>query len=205
MKQRYLVVYDYGMGGLWAYVVASSPAQIVHRFPELTVFESKPEWMADDSPELDGIAVEDIDEPGAFLGSLLTARNVEHWQRVVEEIVESLHQDGEWARWIPPHVADGVTPIDVSGIPIFDARSRRTDRAFRIIEHTASGSEPAVAAWVETYEDGDYDRSVLPRDELFISLSLSEESTAVARELLTKWMTPETTVDGMRVFIDERT
>jgi hypothetical protein len=39
-----LVAYDDGMGALWAYVPASSAAEIAVRFPELTVFESKPEW-----------------------------------------------------------------------------------------------------------------------------------------------------------------
>jgi hypothetical protein len=65
VKQRHLVVHDYGRGGLWAYVVASSPAEILERFPELTVFESKPDWMTDDSPELDGIPVEEVDPRGA--------------------------------------------------------------------------------------------------------------------------------------------
>jgi len=74
VKRPYLVLYDYGMGGLWAYVVAVSPAEIVDRFPELTVFESRPEWMTDDSPELVDIATEDIDEPRSFLGALLAGR-----------------------------------------------------------------------------------------------------------------------------------
>ncbi len=28
MKQRYLVCYDYGQGGVWAYIAATSPEKI---------------------------------------------------------------------------------------------------------------------------------------------------------------------------------
>ena len=42
---KYLVMYDYGQGGVWAFVRADSTDQIRQEFPELTVFEQAPVWM----------------------------------------------------------------------------------------------------------------------------------------------------------------
>ena len=47
MRDAYLVLYDYGTGGVWSYLRADSPQQIVERFPALKVYESPPEWMTD--------------------------------------------------------------------------------------------------------------------------------------------------------------
>jgi hypothetical protein len=35
MKREYLVLYDYGMGGVWAYLTAENEDQIRERFPQL--------------------------------------------------------------------------------------------------------------------------------------------------------------------------
>ena len=42
MKRRFLVNYDYGMGGAWALVLAESTEDLVSRFPELTVVTEHP-------------------------------------------------------------------------------------------------------------------------------------------------------------------
>jgi hypothetical protein len=62
--QEFLVCYDYGTGGLWAYVWASSVESIRVRFPELTVYESEPpfwnqamEAYTKGYPSLDDLAV----------------------------------------------------------------------------------------------------------------------------------------------------
>jgi hypothetical protein len=45
MRQRpYLVAYDYGAGGVWAYVVAPSREAISQLYPELTIFDVPPPW-----------------------------------------------------------------------------------------------------------------------------------------------------------------
>ena len=44
-KTPFLVVYDYGQGGVWGYVLARSSNQISARFPELTVVDEPPTWM----------------------------------------------------------------------------------------------------------------------------------------------------------------
>jgi len=48
MKERFLVVHDYGMGGLWGVMSARSESEIVENFPALKVIESRPAWMSDD-------------------------------------------------------------------------------------------------------------------------------------------------------------
>lgn len=47
-QPRFLVVYDYGQGGVWAYVLADSRADILACYPELTVVEGPPSWMSDE-------------------------------------------------------------------------------------------------------------------------------------------------------------
>ena len=44
----FLVVYDYGTGGVWGIAKAASEAEITRRFPELKVVHDWPDWMADE-------------------------------------------------------------------------------------------------------------------------------------------------------------
>src|SRR5690348_682893 len=119
-----------------------------------------------------------------------------YWELLVSSIANSLGQTGEWPRWIPRQYADG-TPMEADGNPIFDGRSERLDRAFRIIQHRPIGDDVEIAAWLKTYEAEYTD---LPRHELVINLSLSQESADLARVLLRKWMSPEATPDEMLRF-----
>ena len=53
MRKPFLVLYDYGQGGVWAYLLADSFEQIRTEFPQLRVYDQPPEWM--DRAELDAI------------------------------------------------------------------------------------------------------------------------------------------------------
>jgi hypothetical protein len=44
-KQRYLVVYDYGQGGVWAFVWARSASEIEATFRDVKVVEDVPSWL----------------------------------------------------------------------------------------------------------------------------------------------------------------
>ena len=44
-KRRFLVVYDYGQGGVWAFVWARSAEEIRRTFRDLRVVESMPPWL----------------------------------------------------------------------------------------------------------------------------------------------------------------
>jgi hypothetical protein len=48
-KQRYLVVYDYGQGGVWAFVRARSAAEVEDTFRDLKVVENMPSWLTGDA------------------------------------------------------------------------------------------------------------------------------------------------------------
>jgi hypothetical protein len=63
VKRRFLVVYDYGQGGVWAFVLATSANAIVERFPELQVIDEIPRWMDDDLRRKLESETQDVDEP----------------------------------------------------------------------------------------------------------------------------------------------
>jgi hypothetical protein len=46
--REFLVVYDYGMGGLWPIMIAPSVEAIAAVHPELAVAEERPAWMDDE-------------------------------------------------------------------------------------------------------------------------------------------------------------
>jgi hypothetical protein len=77
MKRTYLAVFDYGMGGLWAHVAATSPDEITRVYPELTVFEEPPNWMSEaQRAEIEARGIVDLERPGdsTLLREVLEAR-----------------------------------------------------------------------------------------------------------------------------------
>ena len=44
-EREFLVVYDYGMGGVWGLARAQSEGEILRAFPELKVVHEAPDWM----------------------------------------------------------------------------------------------------------------------------------------------------------------
>ena len=45
--KKFLVVYDYGTGGLWAVLYAPSEAKILKEYPFLEIMPTRPDWMGD--------------------------------------------------------------------------------------------------------------------------------------------------------------
>jgi hypothetical protein len=73
MKKGYLVVYDYGSGGVWAVVWARSPQEINQRYPDLEVLEQHPAWMPEAQYETIRTRMTfDFDEPSGWLAGLRT-------------------------------------------------------------------------------------------------------------------------------------
>lgn len=126
-----------------------------------------------------------------------------YWNRLIHDIEDSLGQNGEWQHWILDRYPDGER-VEMDGNPIYDGRSRKLDRAIRIVQHRSAGGDPEIVAWVEKHEEEYYELSEFPRTELVLNLSLSEESGQIARQLLRMWMTPTTTAEDMKRFIRER-
>jgi hypothetical protein len=48
MKKQYLVVYDYGTGGVWALIAARSELEILQKYPDLEIVKERPQWMTDE-------------------------------------------------------------------------------------------------------------------------------------------------------------
>jgi hypothetical protein len=75
-EQRYLVARDYGMGGIWRYVLARSSDEIRGRFPELVVVDEEPDWMTDELRARLEALVEPLDDPppDGLLATVLAER-----------------------------------------------------------------------------------------------------------------------------------
>jgi hypothetical protein len=125
----------------------------------------------------------------------------QYWEALVADVSESMNQADEWHPWCPRTYADGRSfPPEMRGNPIADGRSERLNRGFKVIQMRPVGNEVEIAAWVASYEPED---TALPRHELFINLTLTQESADFARLLLRKWMHAETTPADMKNFIED--
>jgi hypothetical protein len=62
VKEHFLCCADYGTGGIWLYIVATRPDDIVASYPELTVIDLRPAWMTDEYEPGDDMTF-DIDQP----------------------------------------------------------------------------------------------------------------------------------------------
>jgi hypothetical protein len=76
-KKEFLILYDYGSGGLWGVMRAHSAEEIFARYPELTVERKRPEWMTDAGFEdISRAETHDIDdEPHGLVKVLLADRS----------------------------------------------------------------------------------------------------------------------------------
>ncbi len=45
--KEFLVLYDYGQGGLWAVVRAKAKSDVETKFSGISVLDNKPTWMSD--------------------------------------------------------------------------------------------------------------------------------------------------------------
>jgi hypothetical protein len=76
MRREFLVVYDYGVGGVWGYLNAESPEQIAGRYPELTVVDVRPAWLEDEEERRirEFMSVDIDDSSNEFLATLRKGR-----------------------------------------------------------------------------------------------------------------------------------
>jgi hypothetical protein len=75
---EFLVVYDYGTGGVWGLVEARSEAEIVSAFPELKVMHERPQWLTTEQEEKirskSSFALDVVGTYPAWIRSLLDER-----------------------------------------------------------------------------------------------------------------------------------
>jgi hypothetical protein len=100
VKTRYLAVHDYGMGGIWGYVLASSPEEITERYPEVQIVEEQPSWLTGELREGLERRVEDIDEPRrlGLLGIVLRGRNPPERPTTTDRLV-MWHRENRGVSW----------------------------------------------------------------------------------------------------------
>jgi len=121
-----------------------------------------------------------------------------YWRDMVEDIATDHRQRGEWQPFLVRFFRNG-TPMPRDGNPIYDARSERLLRALQIIQWPPdSRDHAAISAWLDSF-DHSADGGTGPTDELFINLVLSKESAVRARELIERWMSPETSFEEMEM------
>ena len=70
VKNRYLTVYDYGMGGVWVYITARSPDEITTKYPGLNVVLELPSWMTPNEEPEENMTFDIDDPPSGWLSSL---------------------------------------------------------------------------------------------------------------------------------------
>lgn len=71
MKQKFLVVHDYGTGGIWYYILARSKEEIESKFPGFEIVEEEPAWL-DEKTKLTFECVDIDDEPkDAYLKAMM--------------------------------------------------------------------------------------------------------------------------------------
>lgn len=75
-QTTFLVMDDYGTGGIWMYIHAQSAAQITERYPRLKVFTGWLDWMTPDRliPIIWNLSAYDIDHPTGYLAILEAKR-----------------------------------------------------------------------------------------------------------------------------------
>ena len=75
-KQEFLILYDYGSGGLWGVMRARSAKEILTKYPELSIEAERPAWLTDDvMADIRRAETHDIDdEPRGLLRAVLADR-----------------------------------------------------------------------------------------------------------------------------------
>jgi len=76
MKREFLVLYDYGTGGIWAFLLADTEHQVRTRFPELRIVTERPSWLTEEEERLlrERLTVDIDDLAHPFLKSLIRGR-----------------------------------------------------------------------------------------------------------------------------------
>jgi hypothetical protein len=122
------------------------------------------------------------------------------WQERIEQAARA-HGQGTWEPWVQR--AKEIRGDDLDLYPIADGRSDELDRAFSIEQHPPEDDGLTFTAWLTEFPE---DWNNFPRNALYMSLVLSEESLQLAEKLLNEWMSPSTTPSSITktiMLIDE--
>ena len=123
------------------------------------------------------------------------------WKRLVNDVARQMSQEGEWQPWMPRTYWDGSS-LSPDTAPIWDARSEELKRSVRVLQSPPESDDVEISAWLTKF---DYSESggPGPTEELVINLALSEESAAIARTLLERWMDKGVSFEEMQTVLRE--
>jgi hypothetical protein len=125
------------------------------------------------------------------------------WDARVAEFARELGQEGEWSPWATPFLGDGVTRFE-RGNTITSQRSRRLDRAFRVILTTEPTVKSGFDGWVQPRDEALDDEVDWPANELFVILVWGNEPVDLALKVLARWMQPDTNADEIERWFADR-
>jgi hypothetical protein len=93
-KNKYLVVFDYGMGSIWAYMYARSEREVTDRYPLLRVVKEPPGWVQEE-PYQEQMEKNtfDVDDPPSDWLRGCTKRKTE----LTPEEVRAIFRPSVWA------------------------------------------------------------------------------------------------------------
>lgn len=127
----------------------------------------------------------------------------DYWYALIKRASKSVPDQLDWRRTTPATFADGVTLWPKDGNPVIEVTSSRLRRRIQVIMWPPQSEDLELGGWLAQREHWEVDTWVI-WDELTLNLSLSEESAAIAEELVRSWMSPETTRDAMEALLRER-
>ncbi len=105
-----------------------------------------------------------------------------------------------WRPYINLYLSNGEKDRDAN--PIFSALVESQNRGVRIIQcDTSDGLDLYISGWLDRMDDFD---GIPDSDELVIDLILSEETKAIAEELIRAWLVEQVDKETMDKLLDEK-
>ena len=121
---------------------------------------------------------------------------VSYWSQLLDDAARLAGQS-TWSTRLPEAYVNG-TPLSERGNPLIIGLSPDNTREFRIIQNELEGANIDFSAWVSR---GDPEYDILSREELVISLGLTETTAKAAKKLLVRWMSFKDTPEQMSSYI----
>jgi len=125
------------------------------------------------------------------------------WYALVGKLTKGVAGQRDWRRTTRATFADGVTLVPKDGNPLIEVRSRGQRKKIQVIQWPPESDDLELAAWVSPREEWEGEE-VIVWDELTLNLSLSNESAALAEELIGSWIQQDMTSDGMQAIIKNK-
>src|SRR5436853_2222888 len=112
----------------------------------------------------------------------------EYWQRLCNDVLSANGTLDEWKPWFGMHVDPRYVVVEEGAI--HSLHSERQHKGLTIEQYQAQGENLEIWARTDDFGEGALE---VPIECLIIGCALSEESAAIARQLIEAWVRKETT------------